>query len=273
MVDLAGLEIAGVSIGGIETCLEVPSFKLAFDIGRCAPSAILHPTILFTHAHIDHMGGVAFHAATRALRHMPPPTYVVPPHTVDGLHELFNAWRRLDGSDLPHRLIPLSPGERFQLAPGRYACPFDSVHRSRCQGYGIWSVRKKLRSEFIGAQPEEIRDLRATGVEVTETIEIPELAFVGDSRIEVVERQPVVTTARRLILETTFLDDRVSVEDARSRGHIHLDEVAERADLFQNEAILLTHFSARYRRHEILEAIDRRLPESLRERVTALLPG
>ncbi|MFT5051595.1 MAG: ribonuclease Z [Chlamydiales bacterium] len=272
MVDLTGLEIHGVSIGGIETCLEVPEYKLAFDIGRCPPGALLRPTVLFTHAHIDHLGGIASHAATRALRHMPPPTYIVPPHVVPGLEQLFDAWRGLDGSELPHRLVPLAPGESWRLAPGRYARPFQSIHRSRCQGYGIWSVRHKLKPEYAGADPTEIRDLRQAGTEVTNAVEVPELAFIGDSQIEVVERESVVRQARRLILETTFVDERVSVEECRSRGHIHLDEVAERADLFENEAILLTHFSARYRPDEILEAIDRRLPESLRKRVQALLP-
>ena len=49
-----------------------------------------------------------------------------------------------------------------------------------------------------------------------------------------------------MILECTFLDDRVSVAECRAKGHVHLDEIVERADLFENEAILLTHFSARY---------------------------
>ncbi|MFT5080828.1 MAG: hypothetical protein ACI84E_001486, partial [Planctomycetota bacterium] len=44
-----------------------------------------------------------------------------------------------------------------------------------------------------------------------------------------------------------------------------------RADLFENEAILMTHFSPRYNRARILEVLDERLPPGLRERVTPLL--
>lgn len=270
MVDLQGLEVEGVSVGGIETCIEVPSFKLAFDIGRCPPSALLRPTILVTHAHIDHLGGIAFHAATRALRGMPPPTYVVPPHAVEALAELFHAWRRLDGSDLPHELVAIGPGEEHLLAPGRFARPFRSIHRATCQGYAIWSRRRKLKPELADRGSDELRDMRSRGVEITNDHEVPELAFVGDTRIEVVEREAVVREARRLILETTFVDDRVSVEDCRARGHIHLDEVIERAHLFQNEAILLTHFSARYKPAEIHAALER-LPDELRGRVQALV--
>ena len=69
------------------------------------------------------------------------------------------------------------------------------------------------------------------------------------------------------------MDDRVPVAKARGSGHIHLDELIERADLLQNEAILLTHFSARYSDQQIVAALDRRMPKHLRERVTPLLQG
>ncbi len=88
-----------------------------------------------------------------------------------------------------------------------------------------------------------------------------------------IDREPKLQDVRVLILEVTFLDDRVSVEKCRDRGHIHLDEIIERADLFRNRAILLTHFSARYRAKDIVRILDERLPAHLRERVTPLLPG
>lgn len=54
-VDLEGYSIEGVSIGGHETCIIIPEFKCAFDIGRC-PSRAIHQNFLFiTHAHLDHI--------------------------------------------------------------------------------------------------------------------------------------------------------------------------------------------------------------------------
>jgi ribonuclease Z len=90
--------------------------------------------------------------------------------------------------------------------------------------------------------------------------------------IEVVEREEVVRRAKLLILEVTFLDERVSVEECRAKGHVHLDEVCERASLFENEAILLTHFSARYGPAEVERILAQRLPASLRGRVVPFLP-
>lgn len=271
-VELAGLAVKAVSIGGIETCIEVPELGLAFDIGRCPPSALSRSTVLFTHAHMDHMGGVAMHAATRALRGMGPPTYVVPHEYAAAFDELFAVWRKLDRSELPYRLVALGPGEDHRLSNGSLVRPFRSPHSVPCQGYTVFSVRHKLKPELTALSGAEIARLRVEdGVEVTNRIEVPELAFTGDTLIDVVEREETVRKARRLVLEVTFVDDRVSVAQARSKGHIHLYEVAERADLFENEAILMTHFSARYKAAEIVQAIADVLPKDLARRVTPLL--
>ncbi|MCP3920653.1 MAG: hypothetical protein GY711_34435 [bacterium] len=273
MPDLAGLEVEGVSIGGIETCIEVPGYRLAFDAGRCPHTAIQRPTILFTHAHLDHMGGVAAHAGTRALLGQKPPTYLIPHENVEAFDALFAAWRDLDGSDLPHVRIPIGPGEEHALSKSLVAVPFRAPHRAPAQGYVLYGMRHKLRDELAELPPQEIARLKREGREVTHAVRVPELAFSGDSRLAGVLREDGARKARRLVLEVTFLDDRVSVEASRAVGHVHLDEVCERADEFENEAILFTHFSARYRADEIVRILDARLPQSLRDRVQPLLTG
>ena len=272
MLQLKGISVDAISVGGLETCIRLPGMGVAFDIGRCPRAAVHTDTLLFTHAHIDHMGGIVWHAATRSLMHMKPPTYLVPRENVEAIEALFDASRRLDQSELPHTLVPIGPGEEYALGPGLVVRPFRSIHVVPCQGYTIYEQRKKLKAQYQGLPQREIRDLRVEqGIEVTEIIEAPAVDFTGDTLIDVVEREEVVRKARLLIMEVTFVDERVSVEKCRGRGHIHLDEVAERADLFENEALLFTHFSARYKAEDILAALDDKLPASLRERVTPLL--
>lgn len=272
MLQLAGIAVDARSVGGLETCIQVPGWNLAFDIGRCPQSAVNRQHVLFTHAHMDHMGGVAFHAATRSMRGMAPAIYLVPHENVEAFGEVFAAWRKLDRSRLPHTVVPIGPGEEYRLPSGHLARPFRSLHRVPCQGYGIWSVRNRLRPELRGLPGREIARLRTEeGVDVTETFEAPEFAFTGDTKIEVIDREPVVGQAKVLVMEVTFVDDRVSVKQCRSKGHVHLDEVVERAEQFKNDAILLTHFSARYSKRDILKNLDAKLPPDLRERVTPLL--
>lgn len=274
MLQLAGIDVRAISIGGVETCIDLPGYRVAFDIGRAPEFAVARELVCFTHAHVDHMVGVVWHCATRALRNMAPPRYVVAPENAEAFEEMFAAWRKLDRSDLEHETIVLGAGGELELRPGLFLRPFDAPHRAPCQGYALWSRKQKLREAFLGLDPAEIaRRRRESASEMFEVVERAEFAFCGDTMIDVVEREEVVRTARLLVLECTFVDERVSVAQARETGHVHLREIAEHAELFQNEAVLLTHFSPRYSKAEITAAVERTLPDELKRRVTLLLEG
>ena len=111
---------------------------------------------------------------------------------------------------------------------------------------------------------------RERGDDINVVTEHPKVVFSGDTKIEFLDNNPLAQQADLLIMEVSFIDDRVSVKSSRENGHIHIDEVAERAELFKNKAILFTHLSARYRQKEALDAIDKKLPPALRERVTLI---
>jgi len=271
---LDDLEVRGISTGGIETCLEVPSWKLAFDLGRCTGTTIGCGTVLFTHAHADHMGAVALHVARRALRRAPPPRYLVPRENEDDFNAMLDAWRRLDSSDLPCTVEATGPGDEVRVRKDLVAQVFPTQHRVPSQGYHLFSERRKLREELIGLGPDELRERREAGEEVAWVQRVSELAFCGDTRFEVVEREEHLRSAARLMLECTFLDERVTVEQAREMGHVHLDEVVEGAALLEGVgALLLTHLSARYRPGEAEAIVRAKLPPDLLARTQLFLPS
>lgn len=267
---LAGQTIEGFSIGGLETYIRLRELGLCFDIGRAPEQSLSCGLVLFTHGHVDHLGGVISHAASRALRGMAPPTYVVPPPLAAQLHRLLDLWREIDGADLPCHVIPLGPGEELLHKKRFKIKPFRAPHFQPSQGYGIWELRSKLRPEFQGCSGGEIQALRASGRDVKIETELPLVSFTGDASAEVFD-EPIVRTARLSIMEVTFVDGRVPLESAREKRHTHIDEVVRRADEFENEAILMTHFSARYNARQIIAALDERLPPGLRARTTPLL--
>ena len=268
---LAGVRVRASSTAGVATTIDLPELKLAFDLGAACEPLVARERIAFTHAHIDHMGAVVWHAAMRGMRGLAPPTYYVPSEDAEAFDELFAAWRRLDRSELRHAKVVLAPGDVELVRADLELAPFRSPHRVPCQGYGLWSRRDKLDPRFAGRSAADLSELRAAGTALATTVRTPLVAFTGDTRIEVIEREEVCRRAKLLILEVTFLDERVSVEKARSTGHVHLDEVCERADLFENEAILFTHLSRRYRPGEAAAILARRLPASLARRAVALL--
>lgn len=63
------------------------------------------------------------------------------------------------------------------------------------------------------------------------------------------------------------------VVQARERGHMHVTDLVVHAHKFHNEAILLIHFSPRYKRQEILQALDTNLPPALRAKCIPFLNG
>lgn len=266
-MDVLGLAVEGVSVGGVETCLEVPAWKLAFDMGSCSRSAVSLSTVLFTHAHIDHMGALATHAATRELWGLPPARYILPPSVVPGVEQLLAAWRTLDGASFDPELVPLAPGESFDLGKGRTVTALRTVHRVVSQAYVVAERRKRLLPELAGLEGRQIAAKRAAGEPVDEVWSQDELAFSGDTRIEGLTDHERILSCRRLICEVTFLDERVPVEMARKMGHIHLDELIRDAALFRNEALLFTHRSARYSEAQAQGILADRLPPGLAERV------
>ena len=60
---------------------------------------------------------------------------------------------------------------------------------------------------------------------------------------------------------------------ARERGHIHVTDLVMHAHKFHNEAILLIHFSPRYKKQEVLAALDTNLPPALRAKCIPFLNG
>lgn len=269
-IDLNGLHIEAISVGGVETCIAIPSWKMCFDIGRCPSMATKLRTVLFTHPHVDHLGGIVTHVATRELHKQPPPRYCIPNLYVNDVEALLATWRRLNRSEFECEIVGTEPGVAVTLGGGRSALPFRAIHRVPTLGYGIQTIRKKLRPAFLGLPGKKIGQLKSEGVDLFEEVSAIEVAFCGDTTVGVLD-DPVVQAAERLILECTFVGDRVAPDKATRTGHIHLSQLAEHADKLHHKAILLTHFSARYGREEIREEVAKTLPKALQNRVQLLL--
>ncbi|XP_042450271.1 tRNase Z TRZ1-like isoform X1 [Zingiber officinale] len=271
---IEGYPVEGLSIGGQETCVIFPSLKLAFDIGRCPQRAISQEFLFITHGHMDHIGGLPMYVATRGLYSMKPPTIFVPVSIKEHVEKLFEVHRAIDQSELKHNLVALNVGEEFQLRNDLKVRAFKTYHVIPSQGYCIYSVKKKLKAEFCGLSGNEIKSLRLSGVEITDTITTPEIAFTGDTMSDFVvdPDNSDVLNARILVMESTFVNDSMSVQHARDYGHTHLFEIASYENRFQNKAILLIHFSARYYPEEI-EAAIAKMPPSFSGRLFALTNG
>ncbi|KAK2999881.1 hypothetical protein RJ639_024128 [Escallonia herrerae] len=220
------------------------------------------------------LGGLPMYVATRGLYKMTPPTIIVPKSIKENVEKLFEAHREMDQSELKHNLIGLDVGEEFNFRKDLKVKAFRTYHVIPSQGYIVYSVRQKLKQEFVGLSGEDIKKLKEKGVEITYTITAPEIAFTGDTMSDFIvdNCNTDVLKAKVLIMESTFVENTMTVQDAREYGHTHLSEIISYADRFENKAILLIHFSARYQLDVIQDAVAA-LPPLLAGRVLALTEG
>ncbi|KAI5329973.1 hypothetical protein L3X38_029370 [Prunus dulcis] len=271
---IEGYPVEGLSIGGHETCIIFPTLNLSFDIGRCPQRAISQDFLFISHAHMDHIGGLPMYVATRGLYSMKPPTIIVPTCIKEVVEQLFEVHRKMDQSELKHNLIGLDVGEEVYLRKDLKVKAFKTYHVIPSQGYVVYSIKQKLKQEYVGLSGNEIKNLKSSGVEITNTSTEPQVAFTGDTMSDFITDSGNfdVLKAKILVVESTFLDDSVKVEHAREYGHMHLSEIISHAEKFENKAILLIHFSARYTVKEIEQAVSV-LPSPLAGRVFALTEG
>jgi ribonuclease Z len=269
-IEAGGFEIEGVSIAGHESFYKIPAFHCLLEFGRAPEDVLGYSTICLTHGHLDHAAGLAHHASRRRLTGLPPARVFAPEEAVPDLEAWLAISQRLENVGYGVHVTPAVPGESVLLRRDLELRFLPGRHRVPTVGYLFSEVRHKLDVALQGLAGEEIAALRAAGRQVTHREEIPLFAYPGDCSPEVFGAAPELYEARVLLLECSFVapDDR---DRAREYAHIHLDDIAERAALFRNEAIILTHFSLRYRPEEILEALDR-LPEAIADRVIPFLP-
>ena len=134
-------------------------------------------------------------------------------------------------------------------------------------GYIVYDVRKKLKQEYHGLSGDEIRDLRLAGNEVTAESLTPLVCFTGDTAPAGLDSHEDVYRSEVLITEMTFFSPDHRKEKIHKYGHMHLDDIVDRADRFQNELIILAHLSTRTAVEAAARALKKRLPGKLSKRV------
>ena len=269
---LAGVPFRGVSVAGRETWFHVPSLDLAFDVGRSPADVVPAPSLFLSHAHLDHAGGLAHWASQRRLLRLPEARVFTDASAVPAWRQILALHGGLEGVDYHVSVEPLAPGGSVELRRDLSVAAFRADHKVPALGFVASEVRRRLVPAWRGRAEAEVREAILRGEAVTERSARPILAFSGDTGVGFFDSAPrEALEAKVLLLECSFVDPE-DVPRARHYGHLHVDDVAERAELFANEALVLTHLTLRSTPEELRAAIARRLPASLAARVVPFLP-
>jgi len=261
------LTIEGYSRAAVQSYWRVPELKLGFDLGAQPWSFMTTPTWFVTHTHLDHIAALPVLVARRRMMKMEPPTIYLPAEAVEGVELLLRAMQRLDRGRLPAKLIGLAPGAEVELSRELVVTAFATKHTLPSLGYLVWERRKKLKPEYQSLTGEQIRDLRLSGVEVSAELRLPKIAYLGDTAPPGLDAFPETYRAQILIVEMTFVAPNERAALIHKFGHTHLDDLLARADRFENEVIIASHFSTRLHPDQIQRIVEKRLPESLKGRL------
>ncbi len=261
------LTIEGYSRAAVQSYWRIPELKLGFDMGAQPWSFMSTPTWFVTHTHLDHVAALPVLVARRRMMKMEPPTIYLPAEAVEGVEALLRAFQRLDRGRMPVNLIGLKPGDEVDLSRELVVKAFATKHTIPSLGFLVWERRKKLKPEYQALTGEQIRDLRLSGVEVSAEIRIPKVAYLGDTAPPGLDATPEIYRAEILILEMTFVAPNERAAVIHKFGHTHLEDILLRADKFENEVIIASHFSTRLHPDQILRIVEKRLPDSLKGRL------
>ncbi len=265
------LTFEGKSSSAVATYIRVKELDLIFDLGRCPMNFIGINNVFISHFHLDHYFGLPIYISQRWLSDIPPGNIYVPSRGFKSLTQILDRISALDmGRRWVYKIMPVHVGDAIPFRRNLVAHILPGNHSVPSVSYLICEVRKKLKPEFHELPGHDIAALRQSGVEVTSEVELPLVAYLGDTRSIPIHAHPLLKKCKVLICECTFVLPEHRVR-AKKTMHLHLDMFLPMLAEFESEYVVLNHFSRRYTPELIRQTILSRLPASECSRVKLFL--
>ena len=264
--------LRGLSVAGLQTSLFVRELNVLFDVGIAARSTAGADHIFLSHGHADHCGALVTLLGMRGLMRLPAAHVFLPSELEDSTRQAIALFSRGQRHDFAVTLHPMSPGDERALRPDLSVRAFRTHHTGPSLGYQFFSRVQKLKAMHLGLPSSEIAERRRRGDDLFDDAERLLLAYATDTRVSVLDATPSLLETPVLILECSFLDERKTIEATHAGGHIHLDELLARSSSFDNQALVLMHFSQMYAPSEVRRILAQRCPSELMRRIVVFAP-
>ena len=270
---LPPFRVQGYSIAGEETFVQIPELDVCFDLGRARRAMLTSNHVALTHGHMDHAAGLAYYFSQRHFQGMREGTVLCHPKLAGPLQKLMGAWIHVESQHTPYRIMGIEPdGEEFEMKNHYFLRAFETDHTVPSLGFMVIERRTKLKPELVGLPQEKLREMKEGGAEITNMIEVPLIAYMGDTGPGSHFRREDVQAAKIVITECTFLDP-THRDRARVGKHLHLDDLIKVLPNLSAEHVVVTHLSRRLHLGQARERLDQAVPPEHRERVHLLMDG
>ncbi len=236
--------VQGVSVAGESTSVQLPELDVCFDMGECPRTALASKYVCISHGHMDHIGALAYWCSQRNFQGMGPGTVVCDARIAPSIDAMLKSFHPVEQQTTPYNLIPLEPNQEIEIKNSVVLRAFETEHTAPSFGYAIVEKRSKLRDEFVGLPQEKLRELKDRGEEITRILEVPLVAYLGDTAPGPALIRPDVLNAQIVISECSFID--ADHKDRAKIGkHLHIDDVAEWLRVLRCKDLVLIHVSRR----------------------------
>ncbi|MCC6427879.1 MAG: hypothetical protein IT435_13795 [Phycisphaerales bacterium] len=236
--------IQGISIAGEITCLQIPELDIGFDIGACPRAMLSSKFLAISHGHMDHIGALAYYCSQRKFQGMGTAKIVCDARIEQDIRGMMAGFVNLERQKTPFEVIPLQPDGQVEIKNNIFLRGFPTEHTCPSFGYSIYERRTKLKPEFLEYPQEKLKELKDRGVEITRTLTIPLIAYLGDTQPGPHLIREDVRKAQIVICECTFFEPDHK-DRAKIGMHMHVDDVAEWLRVLECEALILIHVSRR----------------------------
>jgi ribonuclease Z len=262
--------LQGISVAGEESVVQIPELDLCFDIGLCPRPALSANYVALSHGHMDHAAALSYYFSQRHFQGMGEGTVLCHPKLEQPIHHLMRAWVEIENQRTPYHVVPLEAEAEFEVKHNITLRGVEMRHTVPAMGYVAIERRSKLKPELAEVPQEELVQRKKQGQQITETHEIPLLAYTGDTAWGPHFEREDVLNSRILITECTFLEE-AHRDRAEVGKHLHLDDIVALLERSNAEAIVLTHLSRRTHMNVVRQTLDEKIPARHRDRVLLLM--
>jgi ribonuclease Z len=262
--------VQGISVAGEQTVVQIPELDVCFDIGLCPRLALTSNFVAISHGHMDHVAGLPYYFSQRIFQGIGVGTCVCHKALAKPIADMMRGWAPLENQRTEHKIVGLEPDEQVEVKNNIMLRGIETSHTVPSMGYAVVERRSKLREEFANQPQEKLRELKSSGVEITRQLEIPLVAYTGDTEFGPFLFRDEFASAKIIVAECTFFEP-----DHRDRSkigkHMHIDDIRTLLEVWKAEAIVLVHVSRRTNLSQVREAMRDLLGDEDATRVHLLM--
>lgn len=249
------LEFFGSSSAGMSTTIYISQLNVCFDMGNFSPQNMKAKTVCISHGHTDHIGSLHHHFLLRLKHEKKDTVYYMPKECTDLFNQACISYYIMNyGEKESVKLPTLVTSGDIELKSNFFIRSYPVIHRVPSLAYCIFHKYMVIKDEYVefckqSTKAEIKAKKKELNIGLREERITPYIAYSGDTTIEGVLQHEDLLNAHILFIECTYIhtsNDNITPQQAKDRGHIHSLDIKQNSSKFNNEYIVLTHFSQRY---------------------------